>query len=138
MKHLYHTVFLCLLGLTGYAQSVAYYSSGVYGTKNYEQLEFNKDKTCYYRYGSKDKEYQITYLGSRDGIFNISLPGNIIASVYVNKDYIQLRSINGNYNRIFSWQYQGPVNGIGTWCETCCQSGNEAYKFLRKHFIKNR
>lgn len=137
MKKNFYTIICMLFATNLYAQRVAYFSSGTYGTKNYEQLEFNKDRTCYYRYGSKNKEYQIIYLGSRNGVFNVTLPNNIIASVYVYKEYIEIKAIKGYYNRIFTWQYQGPSDGIGTWCESCCQSENEAYKFLKRHYLKN-
>jgi len=43
---------------------------------------------------------------------------------------------SGTYSKIFSWQYGGPVNGIGTHCDVCAEDDTDAMKILRLAYLK--
>ena len=40
----------------------------------------------------------------------------------------------GNYAKEFTWKYEGPVAGRGTFC-TICVAEDEAMMFLEEHFF---
>lgn len=41
----------------------------------------------------------------------------------------------GKYNKIFRWEYEESVGGIGTFCESCTENGKESVALLKKYFL---
>jgi len=44
---------------------------------------------------------------------------------------LQVTDERGTYNKLFSWEYEGPVNGMGTFCEPCAGDPEEAMQLIR-------
>lgn len=139
-------LFLVLFLLIGsaYAQfQVANFSTDKVGTKSYEHFSFQvedgvRGEITYY-YGKNRREIKLNYAG-RDtlngiAVFKVTFPNNEVFYVIPQKTYLKIVNGKGNYNKIFRWEYEGPVNGIGTWCEACTGNGKESVALIRKYFF---
>lgn len=125
---------------------VANFSTGKEGTKSYEHLSFyvadgaRADITyAYGKAGRGGEEIKLDYLGrdTLDGAaaFKIGFPNNQILYVIPQKTYLKIVDGKGKYNKIFRWQYEGPVGGRGTWCDSCTQNGKESIALIKKYFF---
>ena len=56
----------------------------------------------------------------------------MILYAYQEKDKLRIKNLSGKYNKLFSWLYEGPVNGIGTFCEPCTANEKESKDFIDK------
>jgi hypothetical protein len=145
-------VFL-LLGfqLTGKAQKypdlvVANFSTGSYGSRDYESLSFwvyqNKNRKIDYSYRDKKGEIlslELSYLGkfkqgSKSG-FRVLFPNNLVLRVFLAGDVLEVKAEKGNYFKYFRWQYEGPVDGRGTFCEPCTQDASDAIRLLQDFYF---
>lgn len=128
----------------GLAQKVANYSVGKPGTADYEHLSFwTKDEKrgdIYYSYGKNPKDINLKYVGTAiyEGVkyFSVQLPNH--TKLYIMPIGLKLKVIDAikKYNKTFNWAYEGPVNGIGTFCSECAEDENEAMELLKENFIK--
>ena len=148
-KRILFLVFLLLLVLlvsdnSVYAQTqVANFSTGKVGTKTYEHFSFwvedNVRGDITYSYGKNGREIKLKYSGleTLDGIkvFKVEFPNDEVFYVIPQKTFLKVMNVKANYNKIFRWEYEGPVNGIGTWCDACTQDGKESIELIRKYFF---
>ena len=124
-------------------KKVASYSISNYGNERYESFGFwinNKNKQIiHYRYGKDDKEVPVKYLGKSqlngEVAFKILIDNKITLYATQEGDKLRLRNLSGTYNKLFLWTYEGPVNGIGTYCEPCTQDEEESKSFLSKYYF---
>jgi hypothetical protein len=42
---------------------------------------------------------------------------------------------DGKYNKLFRWEYEGPRNGIGTFCSVCAEDEKEAMRLVRRFLV---
>lgn len=142
-------VFVIFLALflsadSAYAQTqVANFSTGKVGTKSYEHFSFQVEDgvrgDITYSYGKNRREIKLNYAG-RDtlngiAVFKVEFPNNEVFYVIPQKTYLKIVNEKGTYNKIFRWEYEGPVNGIGTFCNACTQNGKESVALIRKYFF---
>jgi hypothetical protein len=123
---------------------VANYSFGKFGTDKYEHFEFwikdGKRIDVEYRYGKDNKNLKLKYLGKyrviSDSCFKLQFSNNYI--LYVIPKGLTLKVIDAaaKYNNIFAWEYEGPVNGIGTYCDVCAEGEEEAMKLIQSGYMK--
>jgi hypothetical protein len=129
---------------SAYAQTqIAYFSTGKLGTKSYERFSFwvkdgVRGNITYY-YSKSSREIRLNYAG-RDtlngiAVFKVEFPNNEVLYVIPQRTYLKIVNKKGTYNKIFRWSYEGPVNGIGTWCEGCTGDGKESVALIRKYFF---
>lgn len=136
MKYLLLFAALCSF-LNVQAQKFSNYKHGIYGRADYEHLDFSSDKQITYRYGKNSKDYHIPYLGKDGNSFKIQLPGNLIVKVTINSSNgLVLQGIGNNYAKTYEWEYEGPVNGRGTWCQQCTQDPKEAILLIKKYYLR--
>lgn len=124
---------------------VANFSTGKAGTKSYEHFSFYvKDKKrdeIVYAYGKngRDNEIEVKYLGKDKlngaAAFKISLPDNRILYVIPQATYLKIVDEKGKYNKIFRWEYEGPVDGRGTFCDACTENGKDSIALIKKYFF---
>lgn len=122
---------------------VANYSYGKGGTKDYEAFSFwIKDRQrgdIVYSYGKDSKEVILTYerAVTVDGVhgFEVRFPNGLKLSVLPRGQSLHIVDAKGNYNKVFRWKYEGPVNGIGTFCNECAEDAKEAMEVLNEYFI---
>jgi hypothetical protein len=142
-------LFFVLSFLTSSASAqmqVANFSTGKVGTKSYEHFSFyvedgaKADITyAYGKDGRGGKEIKLDYLGrdTLDGlaVFKIGFPNKQVLYVIPQKTSLKIVDEKGKYNKIFRWEYEGPVNGRGTWCDSCTQDGKESVALIRRYFF---
>ncbi len=145
---IFKTILITLIALITasdvFAQKVANYAVGKMSTGAYEHFSFwteaGKRTKITYMYGKDNKEMSAAYLGKGsyqgEPCFKVTLPKQ--QTLYVIPSGYKLRVINAakSYNKTFVWEYEGPVNGIGTYCDVCTQDEKEAMTLLRKYYLK--
>jgi hypothetical protein len=139
------TVATFFTGTTLMAQmKVAQYSFGKPGTDTYEHLEFwtkdGKRSEVNYAYGKDRKEVKLRYLGKgqlngQTG-FKVQFGNNYMLYIIPKRLQLQVTDANGKYNKIFSWEYEGPVNGIGTYCSVCADDDEDAMKLIQSMYLR--
>lgn len=127
-------------------QKVANYATGRAGTRGYEHLSFwlrgNKLDEIDYGFG-KDwsvKEVKMTYLG-RDIIkgeagFRLRFPDGHMLLIIPKGSSLKVIDSENNFVRYFRWEYEGPVNGRGTFCDVCAQDAREAMRLVRRYLMR--
>ncbi len=137
--------FLLFAFLAGAQSKVANYSVGEDGTKEYEHFSFwVKDKhraRVTYSYDVDRKETTITYLGKttykNEPAFTVQFANHYILYIIPKGSQLQVFDSSGKYNKIFNWEYEGPVNGVGTFCDVCAEDEKEAAKLLRSFYLND-
>lgn len=121
---------------------VANYSTAKYNTAAYEHLSFwvgadGKPLEVSYSMKNRDKEITFSYEGkTADGKgFKIKSPNGTTSSVYLAGASLKVVNDKTKKARIYKWEYEGPVNGIGTFCTPCAESAKEAANLLRKSYL---
>jgi hypothetical protein len=133
------------LGSSLQAQTkVANYSLGKPGTDKYEHFEFwiknRKRADINYSYGKKNKEVRLKYLGdtilNNDSCFKVQFSNKYILYIIPSWSDLKVTDNEGKYNKVFRWEYEGPVNGIGTFCDVCAEDETEAIRMIKKYWLK--
>jgi hypothetical protein len=137
-------IFTTLIFTTSKAQlKVANYSTGKYGTETYEHISFwiedGKKSYLEYAYGKEPTEIKLLFLGQKILNRNKSIKvqfsnGNIL---FITPDGLNLNvsDENGKYFKTFKWEYVGPINGIGTYCDICAENEKEAMKMVKNNYL---
>jgi hypothetical protein len=136
-------IFTCTC-LPIYAQKVALYSFGKYETAEYEQFSFwvknNKRAEIYYAYGKDNKELKLKFLekGILNGedCFKVQFPNKHILYIIPTNKRLKVSDLTGKYLKDFDWKYEGPINGIGTFCQPCAEDETAAMKLIKLYFMK--
>jgi len=123
---------------------VANYAIGKHGTDKYEHFEFwvkdGKRTEIVYSYGKEDKNVKLQYAGrdlvNGDPCFKVSFPNNYSLFIVAKGAQLLIRDNEGQYNKNFSWQYEGPVNGIGTYCDVCAEDEQDAVNLIKSTYLK--
>jgi len=122
---------------------VANYGYGQPGTAGYEHFSFwthdGRRSDAAYAAGKNREDAQLRYLGPRQlagqpGFRVRFLDGRTLHLV---PSGTTLRvSAPGAAPKVFTWEYEGPVNGVGTTCSVCAQDAEAAVRLLRTHYLK--
>lgn len=151
MKKAFITTFIFIIGAafqSSFAQDnsngkVANYSFGKMGQSDYEHFSFwtedGKHAKITYAYGKDAKESELEYLDAktiqgRKG-FEVKFPNNLILFVIPTGNNLRVINPVGSYNKIFKWQYEGPVNGVGTACEVCVENETKAMVLIKNGYF---
>ncbi len=146
---LFCSMFL-LLALPAIGQEIelqaANFSSGVFGSKNYEHLTFyvvnGRREKILYSHGrsGRAKEIELTNLEVKTKgavkSLKVRFPNDLILLITPSGSTLRVTNEKGTYRKIFTWEYEGPVDGRGTWCDSCTQDGRESVKLVKKYFLK--
>jgi len=144
-KHIITPLFLLFFFCSySYGQKVSNYSVGKPGTNEYEHLSFwtksENRAEIYYSFGKNPKDLTLKYIGvsNYEGkkFFIVELPNH--SKLYVMPLGLKLTVIDAakKYNKTFAWAYEGPVNGVGTFCSECAEDENEAIDLIKDYFMK--
>ncbi len=143
MKILLLSFFMFVSIVATAQKKVAVFSTGKPGSAEYERLSFytnnNKRADIIYTYGKDRKEMKLQYSGKANlkGVpcFKVKFPNAIVLYVTPRGLKLQVTDVDGKYNKIFAWEYEGPVNGIGTFCDVCAQSDEEAIQIINSAYL---
>ncbi|RZK24637.1 MAG: hypothetical protein EOO56_00620 [Hymenobacter sp.] len=144
--------FFCLLATCGlslaarpaHAQNrVANYSCGQPGTAAYEHFSFwtnDQQRTdIQYAYGKNRTDVRPRYAGPG------RLQGQPCFKVQFARRTLYLRPSGTTLlvaasatapPKTFTWEYEGPVNGVGTVCSMCAPSAAAAMRLVQRHYLR--
>lgn len=122
---------------------VANYSIGKYGTEKYEHFSFwvknGHRAEIYYNYGKENKEFKVTYLGKTqlNGSTGFKAQFSNGHTVTIIPSGILIKVADAEKPpKSFAWEYEGPINGIGTFCQQCAEDEKEAVKIMNTYYFK--
>ncbi|MCI1189541.1 hypothetical protein MON38_19125 [Hymenobacter sp. DH14] len=132
---------LLLGGKMAAAQSkVAVFAHGQPGTAAYEQFSFwtaNGQRTdIYYRYGKARREVKLRYAGPVAAGFRVQFSNGHLLTVVPNGETLRVSDAKTSVPKRFAWEYEGPINGIGTFCRECAADAKEAMRLVRAYYLK--
>jgi hypothetical protein len=125
-------------------QQVSSYSTGKYGTSDYENISFwiknGKRSDITYSFGARPKVIRLQFAGNitkdQDTIFKVRFPNNLVLFIRSAGNDLIIADSNQNYRKIFKWEYEGPVNGIGTFCEPCATDEKQAISWMKQYYFR--
>jgi hypothetical protein len=130
---------------SGNAQvKVANYCFGKYGREDYENISFwiKNGKRTYieYSYGSKPKEIRLRFLGKatvngKTGM-KVKFPNNYMLFITLNGSDLLIEDKSRKYIKTFTWEYEGPINGVGTYCNVCAENKEASIEIVKKHYLQ--
>jgi|SRR6185312_2488040 hypothetical protein len=142
MKKIYFLLVFLFFFQKAYCQKVANYSFGRYGTSKYEHFSFwekGSPEGITYSFGKNEKEVKLKYLGKAyyEGkrCFKIQFPNNYVLYIIPDKLDLKIQDSTKTYFKTFSWEYEGPVNGIGTFCDVCAEDEKEALNIVNNTYL---
>ncbi|UOQ99929.1 hypothetical protein MUN81_10605 [Hymenobacter sp. 5317J-9] len=123
---------------------VATYAAGKPGTDQYEELSFwvkdGQRGAIYYVRGKERSELPANYLprtGMANGSsFAIRMADDRLLNIIPSGNALKVASSANDAPITFVWKYEGPVNGVGTFCRECAASPKEAMQLLRTYYLK--
>ncbi len=128
-----------------YAQNqVANYYFGKPGTASYEHFSFwTKDgrrTDMQYAHGKDRNNTQLRYAGlgrlNGQACFKVQFPNRRILYVLPSGTTLRVATARTATPKTFVWEYEGPVNGVGTDCSVCVADATAAMQLLRKHYLR--
>lgn len=129
----------CATALNAQSKTYAFFMLGNYSYPEWEKLEFNLDSggEIIYSYAKKPNGIKLKNLGTKYvgqyKVLMVQIPG-FAKTYYINPDpnnkRIQFESSDRKYNKWLPLGYEGPVNGIGTYCERCANEPEEAFEIV--------
>jgi hypothetical protein len=137
-------IFISFISISNAQTKVANYSTGNYGAENYEEFSFwikdGKRTEIEYTYGKDKKEVKLKYLGKgvlkSDTCFKLMFSNKYILYIIPQKLSLKVTDSIAKYVKTFSWRYEGPVNGIGTFCDVCAEDERSAMKIIQLYYMK--
>ena len=123
---------------------VANYGYGQPGTAGYEHLSFwtlnGRRSDVGYATGTNREDAQVRYLGpgepgGQPG-FRLRVLGGRTLQVVPSGTTLLVRDAPGAAPKAFTWEYEGPVNDVGTQCSVCVADAQAALRLLQAHYLK--
>lgn len=123
---------------------VANYGYGQPGTAGYEHFSFwthnGRRSDVAYAAGTNREDAQLRYLGpgklaGQPGFKVQFLDGRTLYLV-PSGNTLQVATGPGTAPKTFVWEYEGPVNGVGTTCSVCAEDAAAAIRLVRAHYLK--
>jgi hypothetical protein len=112
-----------------------------YSSPKFERFSFwsspNGGRIIDYTYGTGATRVRLHELDPKPDAksFAVRFPNGLVLDIEPRGDVLLVSDRAGEYHKTFEWQYEGPVDGRGTFCTPCVEEG-EAVPFVREHFMK--
>jgi hypothetical protein len=122
---------------------VANYGFGKPGTASYEHFSFwtnnGRRSDVHYAYGKDRTDVPLRYVGRArlaGGLgFRVRFPDGRLLSLVPSGTTLRVTA-KAAPPKTFAWEYEGPVNGVGTYCSVCVADATAAIRLLRAHYLK--
>jgi hypothetical protein len=123
---------------------VANYGYGQPGTAAYEHFSFwtnnGRRSDIHYAHGKDRVDSPLRYggasrLGGQAG-FKVRFESGRTLYVVPSGNVLLVRSSPMAAPKTFAWEYEGPVNGVGTACSVCVADAPAAAHLLRRHYLR--
>lgn len=119
---------------------VANYGYGQPGTAGYEHFSFwinNQRRTdIHYAHGKDRQDTPLRYAGLGRAGFKVQFPDRRTLYVVPSGNTLLVSTAQGAAPKTFAWEYEGPVNGVGTACSVCVADAATAMRLLRTHYLR--
>ena len=131
--------------LPAHAQNqVANYAYGRPGTATYEHFSFwinNEQRTdIQYAYGKNRPDVRPRYAGPSQlhgqPCFKVQFANNRTLYMLTKGNTLQVTTATKAAPKTFTWEYEGPVNGVGTVCSVCAPDATAAMRLVRRYYLK--
>src|SRR3546814_10437131 len=85
-------------------------------------------KAIDYEYGADQKRVRLRAIGpdGSDEGFAVRFPNGLVLDIVPQGTALQVSDRSGNYSKTFEWQYEGPVDGRGTFCTPCVEKADRS------------
>ncbi len=124
---------------------VANYSFGKYGTESYRHLSFwtenGKNAFIEYKHSKEATEVKLVNLGQT--VFNgkksikVQFKNKHVLYITPNGFNLNVSDESGEkYFKTFTWEYEGPINGVGTFCNVCAENEKKAMELVMKIYFE--
>jgi hypothetical protein len=122
----------------------AFFMVGNYASPDWEKLAFSKTKAgpiLTYSYKQREDGDRLQPVGSRSEagqrVLLVMMPGT--SQPYTIRrdkagERLLVTSQDGHYRKLFKLGYEGPVNGVGTYCATCANEPADALRLVNAYF----
>jgi len=68
--------------------------------------------------------------------FKVKFSNGFTLTIIPQKDLsLIIKDHKGKYKKHFKWMYEGPVNGVGTYCSVCAEDEKEAMQILFDDYL---
>jgi len=123
---------------------VANYGYGQPGTAGYEHFSFwtlnGRRSDVGYAAGANREDAQVRYagparVGGQPGFRVKFLDGHTL-TIVPSGTTLRVRDATSAAPKTFVWEYEGPVNGVGTVCSVCVADSAAALRLLQKHYLR--
>ncbi len=126
----------------------AFFMVGNHASPDWEKLAFSKTKAgtvLTYAYKQREDGVRLQPVGSRSEagqqVLLVRIPG--ISQPYTIRrdragERLIMTSQDGRYRKLFKLGYEGPVNGVGTYCATCANEPADAFRLVDAYFSAAR
>ena len=123
---------------------VANYGYGQPGTAAYEHFSFwtnfGRRSDLHYASGKDRNDLVLRYagrarLGGQPG-FRVRFPDGSLRYLALRGDSLLVSPSPTAAPKAFAWEYEGPVNGVGTFCSVCAEDAPAAMRLIRAHYMK--
>ena len=123
---------------------VANYGYGQPGTAGYQHLSFwtlnGRRSDVGYAAGSNREDARVSYVGpasvgGQPG-FRVKFLDGRTLTIVPSGTTLLVRDATGAAPKTFVWEYEGPVNGVGTVCSVCVADAAAALRLLQKHYLR--
>ncbi len=147
----YQAIFGGLVAAIGWAPlaaqaqtTVANYATGQPGTATYEQLSLwvknGQRANIQYTYGKNGQTVPLRYAGQsqlrgRPG-FQVQFANRHTLYLVPSGTTLLVAASPTAAPKTFAWEYEGPVNGVGTFCSVCAEDAPAAMRLLRTYYLK--
>jgi hypothetical protein len=123
---------------------VANYGFGQPGTASYEHFSFwtnnSRRSDIHYAYGKDRVDNPLRYGGASrvqgQAGFKVHFESGRTLYVVPSGNVLLVRTSPTAAPKTFAWEYEGPVNGVGTACSVCVADATAATQLLRQHYIQ--
>ncbi|GAB3638392.1 hypothetical protein GCM10027422_39820 [Hymenobacter arcticus] len=123
---------------------VANYGYGQPGTAGYEHLSFwthnGRRSDVAYASGKNREDARLRYVGPsrRNGQpgFHVRFLNGHTLYLVPSGTTLRVATAPGAAPKTFTWEYEGPVNGVGTFCSVCAEDAPAAMRLLRAYYMK--
>jgi hypothetical protein len=123
---------------------VANYGLGEPGTAAYEHFSFwthaGRRSDIHYAYGKDRNDLVLRYAGrarlaGQPG-FRVRFPDGSLRYLALRGDSLLVSPTPTAAPKTFAWEYEGPINGVGTACSVCVADATAAATLLRRHYLR--
>src|SRR3546814_8705005 len=92
-------------------------------------------KAIDYGYGADQKRVRLRAIGpdGSDEGFAVRFPNGLVLDIVPQGTALQVSDRSGNYSKTFEWQYEGPVDGRGTFCTPCVEKDRKSTRLNSSH-----